>query len=105
MSIRGFQNYTQPLELDDVVTIEGTFNGKNVYVNGTITGAGISTDILGTNNVWTGTNDFQDVTTTIDVPANLDGNDLTIKKDADDQVAAYDAAVLASDNTWLEPNI
>jgi hypothetical protein len=45
MSIRGFQNYTQPLELDDVVTIEGTFNAKNVYVNGTITGAGISTDI------------------------------------------------------------
>ena len=101
MSIRGFQNYTQPLELDDVVTIEGTFNAKNVYVNGTITGAGISTDILNTNNVWTGTNDFQAVTTTIDVPANLDGTDLTIKKDTDDQVAAYDVAVLASDNTWL----
>jgi hypothetical protein len=100
MSIRGFQNYTQPLILDDVVTIEGTLNAKNVYVNGVITGAGISTDILGTDNTWEGTNDFQDITTTINSVIGSDF-DLTIKEDVDTAVAGYDAAVLASNNTWL----
>jgi hypothetical protein len=100
MSIRGFQNYTQPLVLDEVVTIEGTLNAKNIYVSGAITGAGISTDILGTDNVWTGTNDFQDVTTTTAGIVLTDGTELTTKEDVDDAVAGYDAAVLASNNTW-----
>jgi len=99
MSIRGFQNYTQPLVLDDVVTIEGTLNAKNVFVNGVITGAGISTDILGTDNTWEGTNDFQDITTTINSGIGSD-SDLTIKEDVDTAVNLYDLSVLGTDNTW-----
>jgi hypothetical protein len=97
MSLQGFQDYTQPLVLNGEVTINGTLNAKNIYVSGAITGAGISTDILATDNVWTGTNDFQDVVSWTG-GAGIQATDLIQKVDVDDAVANYNP--LATNNLW-----
>jgi len=97
MSLQGFQDYTQPLVLNGEVTINGTLNAKNIYVSGAITGAGISTNILATDNVWTGTNDFQDVVSWTG-GAGIQATDLIQKVDVDDAVANYNP--LAINNLW-----
>lgn len=97
MSIRGLQNYTEPLTLLGKITIKGNLNVKDLYVDGLINGSGVSTDILDTENTWTGTNDFQNVVTYTGTDVAV-GNDLTTKKDVDDAVLAYDP--LSTNNTW-----
>jgi hypothetical protein len=97
MSLQGFQDYTQPLVLNGEVTINGTLNAKNIYVSGAITGAGISTDILATDNVWTGTNDFQDVVSYTG-SAVVGATDLIQKEDVDDAVSGYNP--LPINNIW-----
>ena len=97
MSLQGFQDYTQPLVLNGEVTINGTLNAKNVYVSGVITGAGISTDILATDNVWSGLNDYQDVVSYTGV-ASVGATDLIQKDDVDNAVAGYDP--LSLNNLW-----
>ena len=97
MSLQGFQEYTQPLVLNGEVTIKGTLNAKNIYVSGAITGAGISTDILATDNTWTGTNDFQDVVSYTGV-AVVSADDLIQKTDVDSAVASYNP--LPINNLW-----
>jgi hypothetical protein len=97
MSLQGFQDYTQPLVLNGEVTIKGTLNAKNIYVSGAITGAGISTDILSTDNTWTGTNDFQDVVSYTGV-AVVGATDLIQKVDVDNAVAGYNP--LNTTNFW-----
>lgn len=99
MSLEDLQNYPDPLTLLGEVFIKGTLNAKNVYVSGTITGAGISTNILGTDNTWTGTNDFQNTTsyTGGNPPVN---NDLITKDDVDTAVSSYNPLTL--NNTWTQ---
>jgi hypothetical protein len=97
MSLQGFQDYTQPLVLNGEVTINGTLNAKNVYVSGIITGSGISTNILATDNVWSGTNDYQDVVSYTGV-ASVGATDLIQKDDVDNAVAGYDP--LSLNNLW-----
>jgi hypothetical protein len=97
MSLQGFQDYTQPLVLNGAVTINGTLNARNIYVSGAITGAGISTDILATDNVWTGTNDFQDVVSYTG-SAVVGATDLIQKENVDDAVTGYNP--LPINNLW-----
>jgi len=99
MALAGLQNYRRPLTLLGEMTVNGDFNAKNVFVSGTITGAGISTDILATDNTWTGTNDFQNDTfyTGTDPPVN--DTDMLTKLDIDDAVLAYNP--LPTANEWL----
>lgn len=99
MALEGLQNYTRPLTLLGEVTINGDLNAKDVYVNGIITGAGISTNILDTDNTWTGTNDFQADTFYTGVDAIAEDTDMLTKLDIDDAVIAYNP--LPTDNTWL----
>lgn len=103
MSLGGLQNYTQPLSLFGDVTIRGDFNAKNVYVNGTLTGGGISTNILATNNTWSGTNNYTNTTSyTGSVPPDFN-DDLTTKKDADDLAISYNSGALRptiNNNVW-----
>jgi len=102
MSLEGLQNFTEPLSLLGDVTIKGNFNAKDIYVNGVLTGGGISTDILGTDNTWTGTNTYNNTTSyTGSNPAQ--NNDLTTKKDVDDLVTSYNSGLynpITSNNTW-----
>lgn len=97
MSLGGLQNFTQPLVLNGATTINGTLNAKNIYISGLLTGAGISTDILNTDNTWTGHNDFTLATnyTGVDAPVLTD---LTTQQDVDDAVVAYDP--LITNNEW-----
>jgi len=97
MSLQGFQGYTQPLVLNGEVTINGSLNAKNVYVSGVITGAGISTDILATDNVWTGTNDFQDVVSYTG-GAVAGATDLIQQAQVDQEVAGYNPLTIS--NIW-----
>jgi hypothetical protein len=97
MSLQGLQGYTQPLVLNGETTIEGTLNAKNIYISGTLTGGGISTDILGTDNTWTGTNDFQDVVSYTGVNPAVDFDETT-KLDVDTAVAGY--SPLDINNEW-----
>jgi hypothetical protein len=97
MSLQGFQNYTQPLVLNGFTTVNGDLNAKNVYVSGVITGAGISTNILNTDNTWLGLNDFQNLTTYTGV-AVVGATDLIQKVDVDNEVAGYNP--LITDNVW-----
>ena len=97
MSLQGLQNYTQPLTLLGNVTINGDFNTKNVYVTGQVTGAGISTNILATDNTWTGTNDFRDITSYTGIDGAID-NDMLTKGDIDDAVLGYNP--LPQNQTW-----
>jgi len=97
MSLQGLQGYTQPLVLNGETTIEGTLNAKNIFISGTLTGGGISTDILGTDNEWTGTNDFQDVVTYTGVNPAVDFDETT-KLDVDTAVAGY--SPLLVNNEW-----
>ena len=97
MSLQGFQEYTQPLVLNGEVTIKGSLNARNIYVSGAITGAGISTDILATDNTWTGTNDYQDVVSYTGV-AVVGATDLIQKVDVDGAVAGYNP--LPTNNNW-----
>lgn len=97
MSLQGLQNYTFPLTLLGETTIDGDFFGADIFVSGSVNGAGGSTDILGNNNVWTGTNDFQSTAEyTGIVPAA--GSDLTTKEDCDTLITNYNPLPL--DNTW-----
>ena len=97
MSLQGFQDYTEPLVLNGEVTINGTLNSKNIYVSGAITGAGISTNILTTDNVWSGENDFQDVVNWTG-GAGIQATDLIQKVDVDDAVTNYNPLVIS--NLW-----
>lgn len=103
MSLGGLQNYTQPLSLIGDVTIRGDFNAKNVYVNGTLTGGGISTNILATNNTWTGTNNYTNTTSYTGSNPAVNNDDLTTKKDADDLATSYNSGALRptiNNNVW-----
>lgn len=97
MSLAGLQNYTRPLSLLGFTTIENNLNTRNVFVNGTLSGGGISDDILSTNNTWTGTNDYTNTTIYSGslFPAN---NELTTKLNADNLVASYNPALTV--NFW-----
>ncbi len=97
MSVNGLQNYTLPLTLLGDVTVKQDLNAKDIYINGTLTGTGASTNILITNNTWTGTNTFNNVTSyTGSNPAVND--DLVTKKDVDDLATAYNP--IPTDNIW-----
>jgi hypothetical protein len=101
MSLEGLQNFTQPLSLLGFTTIEKNLNARNVFVNGTLSGDGISNNILSTNNTWTGTNNYANVTiysgpsTGSALP-----NELTTKADADFLVVTYNPASGAMVNFW-----
>lgn len=99
MSLAGFQNYTQPLVLNGETTIKRDLNCKNIYVSGTITGSGIDTNILGTNNAWTGTNDCQNVVSYTG-SASVLATDLIQKENVDTGVANYNP--LVTNNEWTE---
>jgi len=98
MALEGLQNFTRPLTLLGEVTINGDLNAKNLYVDGTITGAGISTNILATDNTWTGTNDFQADAFYTGTDAIVNDTDMFTKSDIDDSVLAYNP--LPTANTW-----
>lgn len=97
MSIASFQNYTQPLTLNGEVTINGTFDAKNIYVGGAVIGAGFSTDVLTTDNTWTGTNDYQN-TTSYTGSAVISATDLIEAVVVDNAISSYNP--LTSDNIW-----
>lgn len=99
MALAGLQNYAQPLTLLGDVFIAGDFNAKDVYVSGTVTGAGISSDILGTDNTWIGTNDFQNDTFYTGTDPPIGDTDMLTKEDIDDAVILYDP--LSTANEWL----
>lgn len=98
MALQGLQNYTFPLTLLGEVTINGDLNAKDIYVSGLVNGGGISTNILGTDNTWTGTNDFQQAAfyTGPDPPSSF--NDMMTKSDIDNAAAAYNP--LPTTNVW-----
>ena len=98
MALQGLQNYTFPLTLLGEVTINGDLNAKDIYVSGLVNGAGINTDILGTDNTWTGTNDFQDDAfyTGPNPPSSF--FDMMTKLDIDNAAAAYNP--LPTTNSW-----
>lgn len=98
MALQGLQNYTFPLTLLGETTVNGDLNVKNIYVSGLITGVGISSDILGTDNVWVGTNDFQDTASYTGPNAPVNPTDMLTKKDIDDDETNY--TPLPLDNTW-----
>jgi len=89
MALQGLQNYTFPLTLLGEVTINGNLNAKDVYVSGTLTGTGISGNILAADNTWTGTNDFQNVTTYTGTSLNTSELNMLTKGDIDDIVTNY----------------
>ena len=97
MSLSGLQNYPYPLTLNGFTTIKEDLNTDNIYINGTLTGAGYSDDILPTNNVWDGENDFTNTTTY--TGAVVAGDlDLLNKTDIDNGFLNYNPLIL--DNTW-----
>lgn len=97
MSIEGLQNYTLPLSLLGEVTVKNNLSTRNVFVNGTLSGNGISSNILPTDNTWTGTNNFTNITSfTGATPPTNDG--LTTKIDVDNLVSAYNPA--STNNFW-----
>ena len=97
MSLQGLQNYTFPLTLLGDTTIDGDFFGADIFVSGSVNGTGGSGDILGNNNVWTGTNDFQSTAEYTGInPAAAD--DLTTKEDCDTLITNYNPLPL--NNTW-----
>jgi len=98
MALQGLQNYTFPLTLLGETTVNGDLNVKNIYVSGLITGVGISTDIFGTDNVWVGTNDFQDTASYTGSNAPVNPTDMLTKKDIDDDETNYTPLPLV--NTW-----
>lgn len=98
MALQGLQNYTFPLTLLGETTVNGNLNVKNIYVTGSITGSGVSSNILGTDNTWLGTNDFQQVAFYTGIIAPVNQTDMLTKKDIDDDVAAYNP--LPTDNVW-----
>ena len=98
MSIAGLQNYTESLSLLGSITVKNNLNTRNVFVNGTLSGSGISSNILSKNNVWTGTNTYTNTTTYSGPISPIDDNDLTIKQDVDNLVASYNP--LPTDNFW-----
>jgi len=104
MSLGGLKYYTQPLSLIGDVTIKENLNAKNVYVNGILTGGGISTNILGTDNTWTGTNQYNNTTSyTGSTYPVTNNNDLTNKNDVDDLATSYNSGALnptLTNNTW-----
>lgn len=99
MALVGLQNYTLPLTLLGEVTVNGDLNCKDIYVSGTVTGAGISANILAQDNTWTGTNDFQDDAFYTGLNAAVNDGDMLTKQDIDDIVTGYDP--LGLDNDWL----
>lgn len=99
MALAGLQNFPYPLTLLGEMTVNGNLNAKNVYVDGIITGSGVSTDILATDNTWEGTNDFQAVTSYTGTDALVNDTDMLTKSDVDDAVLAYNPLITA--NTWL----
>lgn len=98
MALQGLQNYTFPLTLLGETTVNGDLNVKNIYVNGIITGTGVSSNILGTDNVWTKTNDFQNDAFYTGALPPTNQTDMLTKQDIDDAVTAYDP--LIDDNVW-----
>lgn len=98
MSIEGLQNYTLPLSLLGQVTIENNLNTRNVFVNGTLTGTGISDDILSKDNTWTGTNDYTNTTFYSGISFPTNNNQLTTKLNADNLVSSYNPAI--TNNFW-----
>ena len=98
MALLGLQNYTFPLTLLGETTVNGNLNVKDVYITGTVTGTGVSSDILGTDNTWIKTNDFQNTASYTGVLAPADQTDMLTKGDIDDAVAAYNP--LVDDNVW-----
>jgi len=103
MALQGLQNYTFPLTLLGEVTINGDLNAKDIYVTGLVNGAGISTDILGTDNTWTGTNDFQDDAFYTGVLAPSSFYDMMTKLDIDNAALAYNP--LPTTNGWFLPPV
>lgn len=98
MALAGLQNYTFPLTLLGEVTIGGDLNCNDVFVSGTVTGAGIGSNILPTDNEWTGTNDFQN--TAFSGTAVATNNDMLTKEDVDDLVTDFNPLGLT--NAWQQ---
>ena len=98
MALQGLQNYTFPLTLLGETTVNGDLNVKDVYVNGVITGSGVSSDIFGSDNTWIGTNDFQNDAFYTGVIAPANQTDMLTKEDIDNDVAAYNP--LPDTNLW-----
>lgn len=103
MALQGLQNYTFPLTLLGEVTINGNLNAKDIYVTGVVNGGGISTNILGEDNTWTGTNDFQQVAFYTGVLAPSSFYDMMTKLDIDNAALAYNP--LPTTNSWILPPI
>jgi len=102
MSLSGLQNYTQPLSLLGPVTIKRNFNAKDLYVNGTLTGSGISSNILVTDNTWDGSNNFTN-TTSYTGSSQAVGSDLVIKQDVDNLITSYNSGAnrpTITNNIW-----
>lgn len=97
MSIRSINGLKQPLTLNGDVDFLETLSCKDIYVSGTITGAGYDDAILAKNNTWTGTNDFTGGLTSSDTTAPIPAN--FIRKDVADQTAT-DYNPTGRDNNW-----
>jgi hypothetical protein len=95
MSLAGLQNYTFPLTLRGPVTINNDFNAKNIYVAGAVIGAGVSKDVLGTDNTWSGTNDFQAEASYTGTVAPTNSTDMLTKEDIDDSVTGFNPTGLS----------
>ncbi len=97
MSIRSINGLKQPLTLNGDVDFLETLSCKDIYVSGTITGAGYDDAILAKDNTWTGTNDFTGGLTSSDLTAPIPAN--FIRKDVADQTAT-DYNPTDHDNNW-----
>ena len=97
MSIRSIDGLKQPLTLNGDVDFLETLSCKDIYVSGTITGAGYDDAILAKDNTWTGVNNFTNGLTSSDTTAPIPAN--YIRKDVADQTAT-DYNPLGVDNGW-----
>lgn len=97
MSARKIINLAQPLVLNGEVDFLRDLSCRDVQVSGTITGGGITDDILGDDNTFTGKNDFSNTLTTSDITDPI-GNKMLRKDKLDALAAAYTSVDL--DNAW-----
>ena len=97
MSARKINNLAQPLVLNGAVEFKRDLDVRDVQVSGVITGGGITDDILGDDNTFTGKNDFQNTLTSGDVtdPAGFN----MLRKDKTDAYALNFTSV-DRDNSW-----
>jgi len=104
MSAETLKDYPFELTFNGPVNVAGSCNvAKDLNVSGTITGTGIGTDVLASNNTWSGTNQFTNDCAILN-PDAWEGNKIATATDTDDALADTNTNFLTSEHTWTGVN-